>query len=70
MKVKQTRAMRILSTGKSAPSEEENRLLHDICVWPDRPTQLNSAINPCNKLLPHFSDQNCQCVQLEAKPSN
>lgn len=35
--------------------KEENILLHDICVWPERPTQLSSGINPCNKLLPHIS---------------
>lgn len=39
--------------GRSAPSEEENILLHDICAWPDRPAEL--SINPCNKLLPHVS---------------
>lgn len=59
--IKQTRAVRGASTGRqaaavqrgiSAPSEEENILLHDI--WFGQTGQ-QLSINPCNKLLPHIS---------------
>lgn len=47
---KQTVAVQRVS---SAPPEEENILLHDICVHLDWSTQL--SINPCDKLLPYVS---------------
>lgn len=38
--------------------EKKPILLHDICIWPEAPTQLSSSINPHNKLLPYFPNQN------------